>query len=315
MTFYKFIFPSTQLYTSSASRSMEKEDKHFLFQPLLPHFNPSSYEINQQNDYNNSKFFIPNNNNIIHRILLILFVALISIWANYEASKTFDIHIVNDTKDSLAGRRFTLFYISNDKATRIVLNTSSFVEQILYPNGNNDNIDIKNKKIIKSVTLRLARQNLNTITTIMADEKNINSYVIEISPMLLEDENFNNMAIVGAIQRAMARVWLWDGRSKAPPKLLDGMAEYITELAGFHRERLSDDVGESPECEDGRELWWDNKDPTHVARLLHYCEKYDKGFIRRLNEALRDTWHDRMVGDVLGLKATKLCGLYNATYL
>ena len=303
-------------YTSIASRSMEKEDKHFLFQPLLPHFNPS-YEIDQQNAYNstnNSKSFIPNNNNIIHRILLILFVAIISIWANYEASKTFDIHIVNDTKDSLAGRRFTLFYISNDKATRLLLNSSSFVEQVLYPNSNNNNIDIKNKKFIKSVTLRLVRRNLDTITTIMADEKNINSYVIEISPMLLEDENFN-MAIVGAIQRAMARVWLWDGRSKAPPRLLDGMAEYIAELAGFYRERLSGGVVESPEREDGRELWWENKDPTHVARLLHYCEKYDKGFIQRLNEAMRDTWHDRMVGDVLGLKATKLCGMYNATYL
>jgi hypothetical protein len=293
---------------------MEKEDKHFLHQPLLPHFNPSTYEINQNKDYNttnNPKFLIQNN--IIYRILLILFVALISIWANYEASKTFDIHIVNDTKDSLAGRRFTLFYISNDKATCILLNTSSFVDQILYPNGKNNNI--KNKKIIKSVTLRLARQNLNTTTMITADEKNIKRYVIEISPMLFEDENFNNMAIVGAIQRAMARVWLWDGRSKAPPRLLDGMSEYIAELAGFRHERLSGGVGGLPECEVGHGSWWKDMDPTHVARLLHYCENYEKGFIQRLNEAMRDTWHDRMVDGVLGMKATKLCGLYNSSYL
>ncbi|KAL5077621.1 hypothetical protein RYX36_016605 [Vicia faba] len=281
-----------------------------LLQPLLPQFNPSSHETNQ---YKNSKFLIPNNN-IVHRLLFFLFVAITSIWANYEASKTFDIYIVNDTKDSLAGRRFTLFYISNDRAERILLNTSSFVEQILYPNSINDNI--KNKKNIKSVTLRLVRQNLNSTTTVIAadDEKNNKNYIIEISPMLLEDENFNKMAIVGEIQRAMARVWLWDGRSKAPSRLLDGMAEYVAELAGFRRERLSGGVDELPEPECG--LWWEDKDPTHVARLLNYCENNEKGFIRRLNEAMRDTWHDRVVDGLLGLNGSKLlCGLYNASSL
>lgn len=275
--------------------SMENE----LLQPLLPHFNPSSHEINQHNNHNR-------NNNIIHRLLFFLFVALVSIWANYEASKTFDIYIVNDTQDSIAGRRFTLFYISNDKAARIILNTSSFVEQVLYSNSINDNI--KNKKNIKSVTLRLVRRNLNTTTTVStADRENNNkNYVIEISPMLLEDENFNKMVIVGEIQRAMARVWLWDGRSKAPPRLLDGMAEYVAELAGFRRERLSGGSGDLPECEVGRGLWWEDKDPTYVARLLNYCENYENGFIGRLNEVMRDTWHDRVVDDLLGLNGTKL---------
>lgn len=288
---------------------MENKNNNLLLQPLLPHFNPSSHEINQHNSNNT--------NNIIHRILFFLFVAFISIWANYEASKTFDIYIINDTKDSLAGRRFTLFYISNDKAARIVFNTSSFVEQILYPNSNND--IVKNKKNIKSVTLRLVHHNLNTNTIITAaaaaGENNNKNYVIEISSMLLEDENFNKMVIVGEIQRAMARVWLWDGRSKAPPRLLDGMAEYVAELAGFRRERLSGGGDKLPECEVGGGLWWEDKDPTHVARLLNYCENYEKGFIKRLNEALRDTWHDRVVDDLLGLKGTKLCGLYNASYL
>ncbi|XP_004516935.1 uncharacterized protein [Cicer arietinum] len=292
---------------------MEKEERHFLYQPLLSLPTPSSYEINQHTNYNtinNSNFFI-SNNNIILRILLVLFVALISIWANYEASKTFEIYILNDTKDSLAGRRFTLFYISNDKATRILLNTSSFVEQILYPNSNNNN-NIQNKKNIKSVTLHLTDKNLNT-TIVTVVKRNIKDYIIDISPMLFEDKNFNKMEIVGEIQRAMARVWLWDGRSKAPPRLLDGMAEYVAELAGFRREIFSGGFGESPECEVGRDLWWEDKDPTHVARLLHYCENFKKGFIQRLNEAMRDTWHDRMVDDLLGLEATT-CRLHNASY-
>ncbi|CAK8565462.1 unnamed protein product [Lathyrus sativus] len=279
-----------------------------LLQPLLPHFNHSSHEINQHTNNNT-------NNNIIRRILFFLFVALISIWANYEASKTFDIYIVNDTKDSLAGHRFTLFYISNDKAARIVLNTSSVVEKILYPNSNHDNV--KNKKNIKTVTLRLVRRNLNTTTriTTAVGENNNKNYVIEISSMLLEDESFNEMVIVGEIQRAMARIWLWDGRSRAPPRLLNGMAEYVAELAGFRREWLFRGDGELPECEVGRGLWWEDKDPTHVARLLNYCENYEKGFIQRLNEALIDTWHDRVVDDLLGLNDNKLCGLYNASYL
>lgn len=121
------------------------------------------------------------------------------------------------------------------------------------------------------------------------------------------------MAIVGAIQRAMVRVWLWDGGSSAPPGLIDGIVEYVAELAGFHRERVSGGGGMLPECDDGHDGWWVDKDPGVVAGWLHYWEGYKKGFIQRLNEAMRDTWHDHMVDDVLGIPATKLRGLYNAS--
>ena len=320
---------------------MEEENKHSLLQPLIPLFSPSSsttsnsstttfttssslssYSIHDYNNdlCNNSKLFI-SNSNIILRILLVLLVAAISIWANYEASRTFDVTIVNDAKDSLAGQRFALSYVSNDKATRIVLNTSSFVEHFLYPYDNNNKR--YPKKHIESVTIRLSRRNLNATATAtvtvtgdhQGGRKNFKGYyVIDINPVSLEGEDYNNMAlIVAAIQRAMARVWLWDGGSRAPPRLVDGMAEYITELAGFRRKRVSGSGVELPECDGHQGWWWEDKDPRQVARYLHYYEKYKKGFIQRLNEVMRDTWHDRMVDEVLGVSSMKLCGLYNAS--
>lgn len=297
---------------------------HSLRQPLIPLFTPSSssssYSLHNNNnihhhihDNNND-----NDNSIILRILLFLSVSLISLWANYEASKTFHITILNDTKDSPAGRRFDLSYVSNDKATRILLNTSSFAQHLLY-NNNNDNTSYKSKKRIGSVTLRLAPHNLNTTTATATVRKDLDNYVIDLSPVLLEDGSFDNkVAIVGAIQRAMARVWLFDGGSRAPLGLLDGMAEYVAQLAGFRRrETVSSSVFGGGGCDGGGAggLWWEDRDPGHVARWLHYCENYREGFIRRLNQAMRDTWHDRMVDDVLGIPATKLCGLYNASWL
>ncbi|KAL9319691.1 hypothetical protein ACSQ67_011530 [Phaseolus vulgaris] len=298
----------------SLLKLMEKEDKPSLLQPLIPHYSTlsSSHSLHQQHHHNLKHLSSDtNNNNIFIRILLILLLALISIWANYEASKTFNISIVNDAKDSLAGRRFALFYVSNDKATRIILNTSSYVEHFLYPNNN-----IYRKKNIDSVTLRLPRRNLNATVAVYAagsrhhgGGKSSNSYVIEITPMLLEDKGYDRMAIVGAILRGMARVWLWDG---APQWLLDGMVEYVADTAGFRREMVADG-GSMPECEEGGcwGRWWEGKDPTHVARVLHYCEKYKRGFIKRLNEAVRDTWRDHVVDEVLGMPIIEVCRLYN----
>ncbi|KAK7290584.1 hypothetical protein RIF29_05110 [Crotalaria pallida] len=305
-----------------------EENKHSLLQPLLPFFNsPSSspnststttasssdslhhHDDDDDHDTCNTtttKVTTISNTSIILRLLSVLFVSLISIWANYEASKTFHVTILNDDKDSLAGRRFALSYVSNDKATRIILNTSSFVEHLLYPNNNE--LHCTKKKHIDTVTLRLPRHNLNATTaTVSSTERFSGYYVIDISHTLLENnEEYNNhIAIVGAVQRAMARVWLYDGRSSAPPGLVDGMAEYVAELAGFRRERVSGG------CDGHHRGWWVEKDARVVARYLHYCEGYKKGFIQRLNEALKDTWHDRMVDDVLGMPAMELCGLYN----
>lgn len=88
-----------------------------------------------------------------------------------------------------------------------------------------------------------------------------------------------------AMVRGMARVWLWDGESTAPMWLVDGLVEYIGLLAGFGG------------CQNGRECG--------VVKMLEACEKREKGFIGRLNGALRDKWDHRTVDDLLG--AMDLC--------
>lgn len=258
-----------------------------------------------------AKAFPSKNKIIIIRLLFVLSVAAISLWANHEASKSFEILLVNDARDIPAGRRFDLFYVSNDRATRILLNASSFVEHLLYPN----NIPHQfHKKQIGHVTLRLASRNLNA--TVSAGNqysrggRKVNNYVIDLSPSLIQEANYNE-AIERAVLLAMARVWLWDGEGRAPARLIDGVVEYVAEVAGYKRKGVSGAGEWSPEC-DG--VWWKDEDPRTVPRFLHYCEAHKEGIIRRLNQAMRDTWHDRMLDDVLEMPAKKLCAFYNASW-
>ncbi|KAJ7965083.1 Basic secretory protein, partial [Quillaja saponaria] len=296
-----------------------KEDQHSFFQPLISSSSSSSsstataatttsYSIDSNYEKNTTDQDIKistSNYGIIIRLLSVVSIAIISLWANYEASKGFEITLINDNKESLAGRRFNLFYISNDKATRIALNTSAFVENLLYPTDDH----LQPKKHINKVTLRLAATwDLTPLVTAGGSIKD-HHYVINISPSILEDVNFHD-AIVFKVQRAMAKIWLWDGESNAPPSLIDGMVEYVCELAGFGNVKFSGSHVELPECE---HVWWKDKNPKVVARFLHYCEGEKKGFIQRLNYALKDTWHDRIVDDVMGIPAQQLCGSYNSS--
>jgi hypothetical protein len=248
------------------------------------------------------------NSSIILRLLLITSIGIISIWANYEASKGFGITLVNDAKDSAEGKRFTLSYISNDKATRIILNTSLFVENLLYPNINDDT----KKQVIHHVTLRLASNNLPNLVTV--DTNTNNEFVINISPSVLMGHPKNlDYAITSVVLQGMARAWIWDSESRAPQWLLDGMVEYINGLAGFGpvrnlggHESLDDQFGKF--CSG-------DKDPMVVAQFLKNCERHEKGFIQRLNKALRDDhqWIGRTVEDVLGISEQNLCDLYENT--
>ncbi|XP_034931906.1 uncharacterized protein, partial [Populus alba] len=253
------------------------------------HHHPSYYFDDTDADY--IKLW-SSNSSIILRLLLITSIGIISIWANYEASKGFGITLVNDAKDYAEGRRFTLSYISNDKATRIILNTSLFVENLLYPNIN----DTK-KQVIHHVTLRLAGNNLPNPVTVETNTNN--EFVINISPSVLTGHPKNlDYAITSVVLQGMARAWIWDSESRAPPWLLDGMVEYITGLAGFGPVR---NLGghESPDDQFGKFCSGD-KDPMVVAQFLKYCERHEKGFIQRLNKALRDDhqWIGRTVEDI-----------------
>ncbi|KAL4376113.1 hypothetical protein GQ457_02G018580 [Hibiscus cannabinus] len=258
---------------------------------------------------------------IICRLLLVILIGTISVWANHEASKGFKVTIVNNpaVKASPAGRLFHLFYISNDEATRIILNTSLVVENILYPN--------QTKKPVHHVVLQLAAGDDNSSTTkvsVVSTTKGKEPvYLISLSPSIMEESNVK-YSVTSAVQRAMARIWLWDGESSsAPPWLIDGMAEYIWTMAGFgHRDEetilhlgsnyrqerfcsvLSQVCSKSKmnttaACDDHRE-WGksggvcreDDKDPRTVAGALSDLEQRNKGFVQGLNQVLRDglTW-------------------------
>ena len=232
--------------------------------------------------------------NIVIRLLLVLFIGIFSLWANFEASKGFDIIIINDVKDTPAGQCFTLFYVSDDKATRIVLNTSQFVENLLYDPNYNHHYP---KKVVNHVTLRLASQNFtHTVTNNFHSDHKKHDYVINITPLLFEEIDVN-YAMVSLVQRSMSRIWLWDGESSAPLTLLGGLVEYISMVAGFGHVKYYDNIGKWPEYCD--QIWWEDKDPKIVAHYLGCFEGYQKGFIQRLNQPMKDRWQDRMVEDVL----------------
>ncbi|KAK9011908.1 hypothetical protein V6N11_039983 [Hibiscus sabdariffa] len=257
---------------------------------------------------------------IIFRLLLVILIGTISVWANHEASKGFKVTIVNNpaVKDSPAGRRFHLFYISNDEATRIILNTSVAVENILYPN--------QTKKPVHHVVLQLAAGDENPSTTkvsvVSMSKGKEPVYLISLSPSIMEESNVK-YSVISAVQRAMARIWLWDGESSAaPPWLIDGMAEYIWTVAGFgHRDEETtlhlgssfrqerfcsvlsqvcskSKMNTSAACDD-HQKWAksggvckeDDKDPTTVAGALSYFEQRNKGFVQGLNQILRDGWN------------------------
>ncbi|KAH1239439.1 hypothetical protein GmHk_08G023876 [Glycine max] len=93
-----------------------------------------------------------------------------------------------------------------------------------------------------------------------------------------------------------------------------GMAEYVVEATGFRREMVAGG-GKMKECGMGRVVVVGGGGGGRIRTLpmwhvccIIYCEKYKKGFIQRLNEATRDTWHDRVVDEVLGMPVMELCG-------
>ncbi|KAL5582582.1 hypothetical protein UlMin_015024 [Ulmus minor] len=253
-----------------------------LLQPLLPPFSATQTTNT--------------NSGIIVRLLFFVFVATLSLWASLESSKGFEISIVNQVGDSPAGKRFALFYISNDKATRILLNTSNFVQNLLY------NPNTTNTQKIKRVTLRLAACDSTNSVTVHLSSKEECSFIIDLSPQIMEASDVNN-AVELAILRGMARVWLWDvGELRAPPEVLAGLVEYVVMAGGF-----CERVVKLPEC-DRRRAWHEEKDARVVGGLLSYCEEISEGFIQRLIGAIKDGWHDRMVDDALGIPAQHLCG-------
>ncbi|PIA41443.1 hypothetical protein AQUCO_02200095v1 [Aquilegia coerulea] len=255
------------------------------------------------------------NFHIASRFILIFFITIISIFANYQASKGIEIIIINDVKHTPLGRKFHLFFVSNDKVTQIVLNTSNLAQHVLYPD------DQQPKKPVTRVTVRFTDENFTSPVLIKVAklEQDISyEYVLHISSSLMEESNVER-AMVLAVQRAMVRVWLWNNRENcATDKLIDGIVEYVMVIAGL--------VPSPPDytnlsrlllVSDDSTMCWKNLDHViDMVQFLKYCEMTRNGFIGRLNQAMQgSSWHDQMVDDALGLPVKQLCGSYNSSTL
>ncbi|KAL7599700.1 uncharacterized protein LOC111887988 [Lactuca sativa] len=258
---------------------------------------------------------ISNVSGILFRLTLITFIGFMAIWANHEASKGFSITIVNDAgKYSLPGKHFSLFYQANDKATRIVLNTSRFVENLLYPNKD----FLHMRKQIDGVTLRLAPTVFPG--TVAVDSRKPYEYIISLSPLIMETSNNNEEAIVLAVLQGMARVWLWDGNGATPPVLLNGMVEYISSLAGFTLAEAWTSGGDATRLPEKNVVCWTDEQPRMVAWFLRYCDQRKQPggggggggeVIRRLNQKMRTGWHDWMMDEALGMAGQHACASYD----
>lgn len=271
-----------------------------LLQPLLqPPATTSSANTAAKDDAIN---LISSNSGILFRVLSVFFIGIVTIWANCEASKGFSITIINDAGDTAAGRKFDLFYVSNDKATRMVLNTSEFVEKVLYDPSNTHP-----KKDVNHVIVRLASRNLTHMAIVSSRERN--EFALDISPSVMQGTHVG-YAMASALQRGMARIWLWDGEDSAPPALLEGMVEYITILAGFSP---APTMPNSVDLSGSGNFCWMNKDPIAVAHFLNYCEAQNRGFIQRLNQAMEHQWHEGALEAALGFPVQDLCASYNST--
>lgn len=262
---------------------MEEQDHHLL-QPLISTTFPAAATgTSSHKADDNIRFIISSNSGIIIRFLLIILIGTVSVWANYEASKGLIITVINDSGNSSPGKRFSLFYVSNDKATRIVLTTSQFVENLLYPEDHHTQTSYSPnpKKQVNHVILRLATQNLTT--KFLVESTKNHEYILHLCPSIMDQENYNH-EVSSAVLKGMSRIWLWDGdgQGNSPQGLINGMVEYISSLAGL--------TPELPEYSDDGN-YWEGKDAIAVAQLLDYCEKQNVGFIRRLNQAMRNDWH------------------------
>lgn len=231
------------------------------------------------------------------RLFSIILIGFISVWANHEASKGFVITVTNNMEDTQAGKNFDLFFVSNDEAIRLVQSSTNFAAKILFTSDNSIP-----EKLIDQVEVQLASHNLTNGRVVAVKSFGQQSkYVLSINPLVMEAGNFK-YNIRKELQRGVAEILLFNQRHKAPMSLLDGMVEYINDLAGFG--------GPKPvfKLRDSSEKCWEDKDPRVVAEVLAYCEGKRKGFVGGLNQEMnRDEWYEKMMDQVLGTPAIHLC--------
>uniref|UniRef100_A0A0D9WK89 Uncharacterized protein n=1 Tax=Leersia perrieri TaxID=77586 RepID=A0A0D9WK89_9ORYZ len=233
---------------------------------------------------------------IVARVVAVLAVAAVSLFAQHEAARGFRIDVINDApRGTVAGRRFDLHFVSNGRAERILHYASRAVEEALFPDPSFP------RKRVTRVTLKLAGHNL-TADAAVADEVAPGDYVISLSPNLMRDAGDYD-AVARAVRRGVARMWIWDGRGAAPARVTDAMVDYLASGGAGDEDSpavADDGDGDAEKC--------------MSARFLGHLERRRRGggFVARLNRAMRDRWSDAAVDAALGVPSRPICAAFRA---
>ncbi|KAG2625514.1 uncharacterized protein LOC120697731 [Panicum virgatum] len=246
----------------------------------------------------------PSTQSIVFRVVAVVAVACASLFAQHEAAKGFGIDVVSTgaaPRGDIAGRRFDLFLVSNGRAERILQYASRGVERALFPDASFP------RKHVRRVTVRMAGHNLTAGATVDATAAP-GEYVISLSPALVSGTGSSAAAadaVAAAVRRAVARMWLWDGRGAAPARVTEAMVEYLASAAaGDAAEVAATPLSSSASDDGGRRCM--------SARFLGHLERQRQGFVARLNRAMRDRWSDAAVDAALGAPARHACAAYRA---
>ncbi|AQK88823.1 uncharacterized protein LOC100383588 [Zea mays] len=232
----------------------------------------------------------PSTRSIVLRIAAVLAVACASLLAQHEASKGFAVAVANDAaRGSAAARRFDLHLASNGRAERALLRASRAVERALFPDASFP------RRQVRRVTVRMAARNLTAGAGATVRAAAPGEYVVSLSPGLVASSSAsaNDAAVAAALRRAVARMWLWDGRGAAPARVTEAMVDYLAGAAG------DDEAAAAAEDAHGC--------GTFSARLLRRLEARREGFVARLNRAMKDRWSDAAVDAALGAPARLAC--------
>ncbi|KAJ3700894.1 hypothetical protein LUZ61_004599 [Rhynchospora tenuis] len=223
------------------------------------------------------------------RLATLLALLLISVWANYEASKGFNLSILDAPTHTLAGRRFNLLFVSNGRAADMALKSSRFIEHILYPLE-----EAFPQKPVRHVTIRLSDNNImNDVIVSRCNSRAaaaIGEYLIEISPSVMAQKDVITAAFASALHRGMGYVWLWDGHATMPQPILDAMVQYLSVQY---------------------KLAYKDYESTYLtstlADLIQLCEEKSSGFIARLNNAVREKWDEHTLTDAFSSPSEMMC--------
>ncbi|CAL4901635.1 unnamed protein product [Urochloa decumbens] len=249
----------------------------------------------------------PSTQSIVFRVVTVLAVACASLLAQHEAAKGFGIDVVSSGAGprggDVAGRRFDLFLVSNGRAERILQHASRGVERALFPDASFP------RKQVRRVTVRMAGHNLTAGAGATVDAGVApGQYVISLSPALVSSGAGSAAAadaVAAAVRRAVARMWLWDGRGTAPARVTEAMVEYLASVAAAGGEVAVTPLSLSEEKDGGEHR-------CMSARFLRHLEGQRDGFVARLNRAMRDRWSDAAVDAALGAPARHACEAYRA---